>query len=98
MDTQWAAGKGLGETKKWEKKVFNQQTSLWKSREALCITVPLPNVPTTPLWAHHRPPGTKCGTYPRPSVALTPGLHTQPCSPRMKECGSWLWVVSSQES
>lgn len=52
MDTQWAAGKGLGETKKWEKKVFNQQTSLWKSREALCITVPLPNVPTTPLWAH----------------------------------------------
>lgn len=81
MDTQWAAGKGLGETKNRGKKVFNQQTSLWKSMEAPCITAapqrshhPIACSPLPPRYQVWYLSKAQCCTYTRPPY---PALQSQ---------------------
>lgn len=64
MGIQGGAGKGLGETENG-KKGFNQQTSLWESREATHDSDPPPDFPTTPFHApYHLPASSKPGTHP----------------------------------
>lgn len=83
MDIQWAAGKGLGETKNGGGGLTSRLHYGKVGRHH--VRQPPLNVPTTPLRAHHRP------QVPGVGPLQGPGLQSQPCSPSMKAWGSCTW-------